>query len=117
MTPAAENKLVVTSQPSSAITAGGTVSVGVTIQDAFGNAITTGNTGSTDTLAVALSSGSFAAGTTSVAAVNGVEVSPERVPVGVPQCLADGPSGVVDELRPGNRAGRDRRGEGLGDLR
>ncbi len=72
VSPGAENKLVVTSQPSSAITAGGTVSVGVTVQDAFGNTITTGNTGSTDTLLVALSSGSFAAGTTSVAAVNGV---------------------------------------------
>ena len=48
------------------------MSVGVTVEDQYGNTITTGNTGSTDTIHVALSSGSFAAGTTSVAASNGV---------------------------------------------
>ena len=46
--------------------------MGVTIEDQYGNIITTGNTGSNDTIHVALSSGTFAAGTTSVAAVNGV---------------------------------------------
>ncbi len=71
VTPAAENKLVITAQPAS-MTAGGTVSVGVTIEDQYGNVITTGNAGSNDTIHVALSSGSFAAGTTSVAASNGV---------------------------------------------
>ncbi len=72
VSPAGENKLVVTTQPAGSITAGGTVAVGVTIEDTFGNTITTGNTGSTDTLAVTLSSGTFASGTTSIAAVNGV---------------------------------------------
>src|SRR5438132_742362 len=69
--PATENKLVITTQPASTITAGGTVSLGVTVEDQFGNPITTGNTGSTDTISVALSSQSFAAGTTSVVAANG----------------------------------------------
>ncbi len=72
VTPAAENTLAITAQPAASITAGGTVSVGVTIEDQYGNTITTGNTGSNDTIHVALSSGSFAAGTTSVAASNGV---------------------------------------------
>ena len=67
--PGRENKLVITTQPAASITAGGTVTVGVTVEDQYGNTITTGNTGSTDTIHVALSSGSFAAGTTSVAAV------------------------------------------------
>ena len=71
VSPAAENKLAITTQPASSITAGGTVTVGVTIEDAYGNTITTGNTGSTDTLAVALNGGSFAAGTASHAASNG----------------------------------------------
>src|SRR5207237_410283 len=69
--PATENKLVITTQPASTIIAGGTVSLGVTVEDQFGNPITTGNTGSTDTISVALSSQSFAAGTTSVVAANG----------------------------------------------
>ncbi len=72
VTPAAENKLVITTQPAASLTAGGTVSVGVTLEDQYGNTITTGNSGSNDTIHVALSSGSFAAGTTSVAASNGV---------------------------------------------
>ena len=70
--PAAEHELVVTTQPASSIAAGDTVTVGVTIEDTFGNTVTTGNTGSTDTLQVALSSDAFASGTTSLAAVNGV---------------------------------------------
>ncbi len=70
--PGLPNKLVVSAQPAATITAGGTVSVGITIEDQFNNVVTTGNTGSTDTIHVALSSGTFAAGTTSVAAVNGV---------------------------------------------
>ncbi len=69
--PATENKLAITSQPAS-ITAGGTVSVGVTIQDQYGNTITTGNAGSNDSILVTLSSGSFTAGTTTVAANNGL---------------------------------------------
>jgi hypothetical protein len=69
--PAAENKLAITTQPAASITAGGTVSVGVTVEDQFGNPITTGNTGSTDSLHVALSSGSFASGTTTLTATNG----------------------------------------------
>ncbi len=70
--PGLPNQLVVSAQPATTITAGGAVSVGITIEDQFNNVVTTGNTGSTDTIHVALSSGSFAAGTTSVAAVNGV---------------------------------------------
>ena len=69
--PAGENKLAITAPPTGTITAGGTVSVGITVEDAFNNTITTG-TGSTDTISVALNSGSFAAGTTSVAAANGI---------------------------------------------
>ena len=70
--PGLPNKLVISAQPAATITAGGTVSVGVTIEDQFNNVVTTGNAGSNDTIHVALSSSSFAAGTTSVAAVNGV---------------------------------------------
>ncbi|HXZ82226.1 MAG TPA: hypothetical protein VED84_00565 [Acidimicrobiales bacterium] len=72
VSPAAASKLVITTQPASSITAGGTVSLGVTIEDQYGNQITTGNPGSTDSIGVTLSSGSFAGGTTTVAAVNGV---------------------------------------------
>src|SRR5207302_48504 len=68
--PATATQLVITTQPASTITAGGTVSLGVTVEDQFGNPITTKNTGSTDTISVALSSQSFAAGTTSVVAAN-----------------------------------------------
>ncbi len=68
---AAANKLVITTQPASVINAGGMVSVGVTIEDSHGNTITTG-TGSNDSISVALHSGSFAAGTTTVTASNGV---------------------------------------------
>ncbi len=70
--PAVEKKLAITTQPSSSITAGGTVSVGVTVEDTYGNPITTGFTGYNDSISVALSSGSFAAGTTTVAASNGL---------------------------------------------
>ena len=38
--------------------------VGVTVEDQFGNTITTGNAGSTDSIELSLSSNSFAAGTT-----------------------------------------------------
>src|SRR5580692_9204761 len=69
--PAGETMLAISTQPSSAVTAGQAFTVGVTVEDQFGNPITSG-TGSNDTLHVALSSGSFASGTTSVAAVNGV---------------------------------------------
>ncbi len=76
VSPAAENKLVVTTEPASSITSGGTISMGVTVEDTYGNTITTGNTGSTDTISVAPTAGSpqssFSAGTTSVAASNGV---------------------------------------------
>ncbi|MGD0344788.1 MAG: type II secretion system protein [Acidimicrobiales bacterium] len=68
---AAASKLVITTQPASVINTGGTVSVGVTIEDSYGNTITTG-TGSNDSISVALHSGSFAAGTTTVTASNGV---------------------------------------------
>src|SRR5438132_11213921 len=64
--------IVVQTRAATMFTAGGTVSLGVTVEDQFGNPITTGNTGSTDTISVALSSQSFAAGTTSVVAANGV---------------------------------------------
>ena len=70
--PAAEKKLVITTQPSSLIAAGGTVSMSVTVEDTYGNTITTGTIGSTDSIHVALSSGNFASGTTTVAASNGV---------------------------------------------
>ena len=70
--PATENKLIISPEPASSITAGGTVSMSVTIEDTYGNTITTGNTGSADSIKVTLSSGSFASGTTTVAASNGV---------------------------------------------
>ena len=44
----------ITTAPASSITAGGTVSMSVTVEDTFGNTITTGNTGSTDTIKVTL---------------------------------------------------------------
>ena len=72
MTPAAESQLAITTQPPASLAAGGTFSVGVTVEDQYGNIVTTGNIGSTDTVKLTLSSGSFATGTTSVAAVNGV---------------------------------------------
>ena len=73
MTPAAENKLVIT-HPAAGLrhAPAATVSVGVTLEDQYGNIDHERNTGSNDTIHVALSSGSFAAGTTSVAATNGV---------------------------------------------
>ena len=73
MTPAAENKLAITTQPPSSVTAGQAFSVGVTVEDQFGNQITTGNTGSTDSIQIALTGGSFASGTTTtVTAANGM---------------------------------------------
>ena len=71
MTAGAESKLAITTQPASSTGAGTSFTVGVTVQDQFGNTITTG-TGATDTIAVALSSGNFSAGTTSRPAVAGV---------------------------------------------
>ncbi len=72
VTPATENKLVVTAQPPASVTAGTSFGASITIEDQYGNVITTGNPGSNDTVKLALSTGSFAAGTTSVAATNGV---------------------------------------------
>jgi hypothetical protein len=72
ITPGAASQLVTTTQPSSSLTAGATFSVGVTVEDVNGNIETTGNMGSTDSINLALSSQSFAAGTTVVAASNGV---------------------------------------------
>ena len=69
--PAAPNKLAVSAQPTS-ITAGGTTGLTVQVQDQYGNLETTGNTGSTDTISLALNSGTFNAGTTSKAAVGGI---------------------------------------------
>ena len=71
MTPGSENKLAITAQPPSSVAVHTNFSVGVTIEDQFGNTITTGNTGSTDTIALALSSGTLT-GTTSKPAVGGV---------------------------------------------
>ena len=47
------------SRPSrhSSITAGGTISMSVTVEDTYGNTITTGNTGSTDSIRVAPTAG------------------------------------------------------------
>ena len=72
MLPGAESQIAITTQPPSSVSAGTSFTVGVTVQDQYGNTITTGNTGSTDTIALSLSPGSFAAGTTSKAATNGV---------------------------------------------
>ncbi len=69
--PGPENTLGIVAQPSST-TAGGTVTISVAVRDQYSNQITTGNTGSTDTISVALSSGNFAGGTTTVAASNGL---------------------------------------------
>ena len=69
--PAAANKLVFTTPPTT-VSAGTGFSVGVTVEDQFGNTITSGNTGSTDTIKLALSINSFTAGTTTVNASNGV---------------------------------------------
>ena len=54
------------------MSAGTSFTVGVTVEDQFGNTITTGNTGSNDSIKLALSSNSFAAGTTTLNASNGV---------------------------------------------
>ena len=72
MIPAAENKLAITTQPPSSVAAGQGFSVGVTVEDQFGNQITTGNTGSNDSIQIALVGGSFASGTTTVTAGNGL---------------------------------------------
>ncbi len=71
VSPAVTSQLVISTQPAGSITAGGTVGLGVTLEDQFNNVVSSG-TGSNDTISVALSSGSFASGTTSVAATNGV---------------------------------------------
>ena len=70
--PAPESALAVTGQPTpSSVSAGQAFSLSVAVVDQFGNAITTG-TGSGDTVQVAPSSGSFASGTTTQSASNGV---------------------------------------------
>ncbi len=61
-------QLVVTSQPASTITAGNSFSIGVSIEDVFGNIVTT----SADSIALTLSTNSFASGTTTLSATNGV---------------------------------------------
>ena len=65
--PAAASKIVVTAQPATTITAGGTESLSVSVEDTYGNLVS-----STDPIAVTLSSGGFNAGTTTVSAVGGV---------------------------------------------
>ncbi len=69
--PGTENKLVFTTPPST-VSAGTSFTVAVTVEDQFGNTITTGNTGSNDAIKLALSSNSFAAGTTTLNAANGL---------------------------------------------
>ena len=64
------SKLGITAQPSS-IAAGGTTGLTVQVQDQYGNLVSSG-TGSTDTISLALNSGSFNGGTTSKAAVGGI---------------------------------------------
>jgi hypothetical protein len=59
--------LVFTTPPASSYAAGASIAVSVSVEDGFGNVVT----GSTDTVSLALSTGSFAAGTTSVAEING----------------------------------------------
>ena len=66
MVAGAEKALAITTQPSASVTAGSAFTVGVTVEDQFGNVITTG-TGNNDALSVALSSNSFASGSTTTA--------------------------------------------------
>ncbi len=66
MVAGAENALAITTQPSSSVTAGTAFTVGVSVEDQFGNVITTG-TGNNDALSVTLNSGSFASGSTTTA--------------------------------------------------
>ena len=66
MVPGAESKLAITTQPAASVTAGSAFTVGVSVEDQFGNVITTG-TGNNDAMSVALSSGSFAGGSTTTA--------------------------------------------------
>ena len=64
-----KNKLVVTTQPPSSMTAGGSASFTVQVEDQYGNVVTSAS----DTIGVTLSSNSFASGsTTSVSANSGV---------------------------------------------
>jgi hypothetical protein len=74
--PGAASQLITTAQPSSSLNAGATFSMGVTVEDANGNVETTSSMGSTDSIKLTLSSQSFAAGTTVVAASNGVATFP-----------------------------------------
>ena len=69
--PAAESQLVFSTQPST-VPAGTGFSVGVTVQDQFGNTITTGTTGSTDSIKLTLSSTTvgFASGSTTTLNAN-----------------------------------------------
>ena len=71
MVAGAENTLAITTQPPGSVAVGTSFTVGVSVQDSFGNTVTTG-TGSTDSIHLALSSGSFTAGTTTKAATGGV---------------------------------------------
>ena len=64
--PAPRTALAITTQPSSSVTAGTAFTVGVSVEDQYGNVITTG-TGNNDAISVTLSSGSFASGSTTTA--------------------------------------------------
>ena len=66
MVAGAENALAITTQPSSSVTAGTAFTVGVSVEDQYGNVITTG-TGNNDAMSVTLNSGSFASGSTTTA--------------------------------------------------
>ena len=71
MVAGAENKLGITTQPPASVGAGTSFTVGVSVEDQFGNTVTTG-AGATDHISLALSSGSFSAGATTATAVAGV---------------------------------------------
>lgn len=66
ITPGPEKTLAITTQPPSSITVHQAFAVGVSVEDQYGNVITTG-TGSNDSLKVTLSSGSFVSGSTTTA--------------------------------------------------
>src|SRR5665213_993004 len=64
---AAPNKIAITAQPATSITAGSSASMSVSVEDTYGNVAT-----STDSISVVLSPGGFVAGTTTVTAAGGV---------------------------------------------
>ena len=66
MVPGGEKTLAITTQPSSSIVTATTFTVGVSVEDQYGNVITTG-TGNNDSIKVTLSSGSFVSGSTTTA--------------------------------------------------